>query len=348
MKKIIHILLITIFCFQMNGKAENLSEENNFLDQFTKTIAGVYQSDFNELTLHINGNHVTGTYKYKGGKVDGILTGSKLVGTWWQTNGKGKMEFNFNSDFSAFSGKWGYNDSAPTSKWNGTKISEIRTEEVPLTSLENNSGANNTTPPYEGILGVFNTDFNKMIIYVNGKDITGEYKHNGGKIAGRFNKDHILTGTWSQSNGKGKMEFVFNSDYSAFKGKWGYNDESPTKKWDGTKIAENYDGLIPLFGVSKRGNSKEIQNNTIIEGTYSSDFNELTLHINGNRVSGTYKYKDGRVEGTLNGHTLTGTWSQSNGKGRLQFVFSDDFSSFQGKWGYNDSAPSSKWNGTKL
>lgn len=84
-------------------------------------------------------------------------------------------------------------------------------------------------------------------------------------------------------------------------------------------------------------------------GTYKTDFGEMTLRQNGNRVTGTYKYRDGRIEGTLNGSTLTGQWTQSNGKGRLIFNFNADFSAFSGYWSYNDAQPqpSSKWNGTR-
>lgn len=82
-------------------------------------------------------------------------------------------------------------------------------------------------------------------------------------------------------------------------------------------------------------------------GIYETGFNEMTLTQTGNKVTGTYKHRDGRVEGTLNGRTLTGWWYQSNGKGRLVFEFNADFSGFSGKWGSNDTVPSSQWNGTR-
>jgi len=191
------------------------------------------------------------------------------------------------------------------------------------------------------IEGTYTTDFKEMTLTISGNHVTGTYKYMGGKIEGTLTGNKLI-GTWWQTNGKGKIEFVFNSDFTKFSGKWGYNDAAPTSKWNGTKIS----------GTSASGNSAtstEVHTtNTQIEGTYKTDFNEMTLHINGNRVTGTYKYKDGRVEGTLNGHTLTGTWTQSNGKGRLVFVFNSDFSAFTGKWNYNNNNPTSKWNGTKL
>ena len=83
-------------------------------------------------------------------------------------------------------------------------------------------------------------------------------------------------------------------------------------------------------------------------GTYTTDFNEMTITQNGNKVTGTYKHQNGRVEGTLSGHTLTGFWFQDNGKGKMIFEFNSDYTAFTGKWGYNEATPSGKWNGTRI
>jgi hypothetical protein len=87
-----------------------------------ETSLGVYNSDFNELTLRRNGSQVTGTYKHRNGRVEGTLSGQTLTGMWYQDNGKGRLTFEFNADFSAFTGKWNYNDAEPTRQWNGTRI----------------------------------------------------------------------------------------------------------------------------------------------------------------------------------------------------------------------------------
>lgn len=86
-----------------------------------QSIAGVYNSDFNEMTLQIRGNRVTGTYEWSNERIDGTLSGHTLTGWWTQSNGKGRFIFEFNPDFSAFTGKWGYNDAEPSGKWDGTK-----------------------------------------------------------------------------------------------------------------------------------------------------------------------------------------------------------------------------------
>lgn len=98
---------------------------------------------------------------------------------------------------------------------------------------------------------------------------------------------------------------------------------------------------------SSVGNSSSIINQPNIAGIYKTDYNIMTLKIKGNKVTGTYKHSDGRVEGTLYGNKLTGTWTQNNGKGRIEFIFNSDFTAFKGKWGYDNKAPTSKWNGHK-
>lgn len=87
-----------------------------------KNASGVYNTDFNELTLTQTGNKVTGTYKHANGRIEGTINGRTLTGWWYQSNGKGRMVFDFNSDYSGFTGKWSYNDAQPSAKWDGTRI----------------------------------------------------------------------------------------------------------------------------------------------------------------------------------------------------------------------------------
>jgi len=101
---------------------------------FSQSISGVYNTDFKEMTITQNGNKVTGTYKHQNGRVEGTLNGQTLTGFWVQDNGKGKFIFEFNSDFSGYTGKWGYNDAAPASKWNGTRIAGVQTASSPQQS----------------------------------------------------------------------------------------------------------------------------------------------------------------------------------------------------------------------
>jgi hypothetical protein len=282
-----------------------------------QTLSGVYRTDFNELTLTQNGNRVTGTYKHQNGRLEGTLVGNTLTGWWYQDNGKGRLEFVFSPDYSNFQGKWGYNDAVPTSKWNGTRI----------------GSAPGGFPVSAPATGVYSTDFNELTLTQTGDRIAGTYKYQNGRVEGTI-IGNTFTGWWYQDNGKGRLEFVFNADFSAFEGKWGYNDATPTGKWNGKRVG----GGQPISAP----------NVTRLNGVYNTDFNELTITQTGNSVTGTYKYQNGRIEGTLNGNVLTGWWYQDNGKGRFEFVFNADFSAFEGRWGYNDVAPTGKWNGTKI
>jgi len=90
-----------------------------------------------------------------------------------------------------------------------------------------------------------------------------------------------------------------------------------------------------------------IANAQQIDGVYETDFKDMTLSQNGSKVTGTYKHMDGRIDATLNGNVLTGWWYQSNGKGRMVFVFDEDFTVFTGKWSSNDAEPKSKWDGKR-
>ena len=87
-----------------------------------QNATGVYNTDFNEMTIQQNGSKFTGTYKWNNGRVEGTISGHTATGWWYQSNGKGKFVFDFNSDFSAFTGKWGRDNATPSGQWNGKRI----------------------------------------------------------------------------------------------------------------------------------------------------------------------------------------------------------------------------------
>lgn len=246
------IILVTFFLTTSNINAKAIAAQGS--------IEGVYKTDFGEMTLYRNGSQITGTYKYKGGKISGILNGNTLTGTWIQDNAKGKMVFVFASDFSSFNGKWAYNESAPSSKWNGTQISSFGNSGTSTSTASGSSSSNSL------INGTYSTDFKEMNLQINGNRVTGSYKHMGGKIDGVLTGNKLV-GTWTQSNGKGKMEFVFNSDFTAFTGKWAYNESVPSSKWNGTKIGgSSSSSSMPLINTPTPQNNLPIN----ISGSWSS------------------------------------------------------------------------------
>jgi hypothetical protein len=194
-----------------------------------------------------------------------------------------------------------------------------------------------TIPPSAAasIDDVYKTDFGEMAVQISGNKVFGTYQYKGGKITGIL-QGSTLTGNWVQTNARGKLIFIFSPDFSTFSGKWSYNEAVPSKKWNGTRISARDDAP-----PAENGNPE-------IEGKYKTDFSDMTLNLNGNTVTGSYKYKNGKITGVLKDKRLTGTWVQTNAKGRLEFIFSDDFSTFTGKWGYDTAVPSSKWNGNKV
>ncbi len=286
-----------------------------------QNVAGVYQTDFNEMTLQQNGSSVTGTYKHSNGRIEGTLSGNTMTGWWYQSNAKGRFTYVFNGDFSAFTGKWSYDNAEPANAWNGKKISGF-------------GGSGMQVQPQISVSGTYTTDFNEMTLLQNGTSVTGNYKHAKGRIEGTLN-GHTLTGWWYQSNAKGRFTYVFNGDFSAFTGNWSYDNAEPANAWNGKRIS----GYV--------GSELQIQPQISVAGVYDTDFNELTLQQNGSSVTGNYKHANGRIEGTLSGNTMTGWWYQSNAKGRFTFVFNSNLSGFTGKWSYNEADPVNAWNGKK-
>ena len=183
-------------------------------------VSGVYATNFNEMTLTQSGKSVTGTYKHRGGRLEGTLDGDVLTGWWYQSNGKGRLRFEFKPDRSGFAGKWSYNDAPPKESWNGVRI----IEEQPADA--------EAAPPALDVTGVYDTDYRQLTLRQQGNLISGEYTHQNGKIDGVLH-GYVVTGRWSQSNGSGKFSFRFAPDGSGFEGKWGNNEATPSAKWNG-------------------------------------------------------------------------------------------------------------------
>ena len=446
------------------------------LTSFSQNVSGVYKTDYRQMTLNQIGNKVTGTYEGANGKIQAILNGNRLVGTWRNSasNKSGNFEFIFNSDYSSFTGKYGYDNNGPTKKWNGTKISptsaplydgfvgsvysgkakssksgrswptkvkivsydhisgrvegeiewpslnsvhkiegkftnsqftfkevayikkgsanlncqytttlsnnkisgtwtdpssdkgtiELNNNNIETSSNSNNTKINSTsTPLYDGFVGSIYSGKAKSSKSGNSwptivKIIS--YDNSSGKVKGEIqwtslNSVHKIEGTLSNS------QFTFKEVAFIKKGRANLNCQYTTTL-SSNKISGNWTdpssdkGTIELIKSDNNNNTKVTEptpsvptsNSNKISGIYKTDFNDMTLSINGNHVTGTYKHRSGKIDGVLTNNKLVGTWTQTNGKGNFEFIFNSDFSSFTGKWGYNDSVPNSKWNGTKI
>jgi hypothetical protein len=87
-------------------------------------------------------------------------------------------------------------------------------------------------------------------------------------------------------------------------------------------------------------------------GVYATDFNEM--HLNASGATGYYAWDQGRITGSFANGILTGRWSEAPtyagpyDAGSFELAFSDDCSSFTGKWKHDaDAAFGGTWTGTR-
>jgi hypothetical protein len=184
-----------------------------------QNASGAFQSDYGTITFQHVGNKVTGTYEHADGRIEGTIIGNTLSGWWYQNNGKGRFVFVFNRDFSAFSGTWSYENAEPSEAWNGKRIG---------------AAAMPPAAPIYSIAGIYDTSYGEMVLQQNGTSIKGTYTDGGGTIEATLS-GNTLRGYWIQSNGRGRITFVFDATFSSFKGAWSYNDEEPSAGWDGKR-----------------------------------------------------------------------------------------------------------------
>ena len=213
MNRLYILLVAALCCLSLSAAAQSSGR------------SGVFQTDFNDMVFTWDGNRVTATYDFRDGRIEGVLNGHTLTGRWTQNNGKGRIKFEFNDDFTAFTGKWSYNDAEPNGKWDGKLKSGAGVGQPSAGSPEVRKASIPT--------GDFATDFNAMRFRPDGNRVTGTYDFRDGRIEGTLN-GHRLIGRWTQSNGRGRFVFEFNDDFTAFTGKWSYNDAEPTSSgWNG-------------------------------------------------------------------------------------------------------------------
>ena len=88
-------------------------------------------------------------------------------------------------------------------------------------------------------------------------------------------------------------------------------------------------------------------------GTWSTNFNSMTVTQTGSSVQGKYAWDDGHLTGTVSGSTLTGRWDEAptragpNDAGPYVLTLSADGKSFTGKWRHDGDADwAGNWTGT--
>lgn len=90
-------------------------------------------------------------------------------------------------------------------------------------------------------------------------------------------------------------------------------------------------------------------------GTWSTDFNSMTLTGDSQGFSGSYDWDDGRIRATLadaSTRLYVGTWDEAPSRqgpsdaGDIEFTLSADGKSFTGRWRYAGADSWGAWNGT--
>jgi hypothetical protein len=122
-----------------SAEAPSLSQPAHGTAAPSATFEGSWATDWGTMTLHVNGQQVTGTYDYKGGAITGSLStdGKILEGYWSQNpsrqppNDKGRFRFTLSGDGQRFSGTWGYGTDADHRGWGGTRIAPQPAAEKP-------------------------------------------------------------------------------------------------------------------------------------------------------------------------------------------------------------------------
>lgn len=99
-------------------------KKDEALSSVTKELSGTWKTNWVDLFLTQSGTIVTGSYDYKGGKLEGTIVGNRLDYKWTQNNGKkGKGYFIISDDGKSISGRYGYNDdNASAGEWTGRKV----------------------------------------------------------------------------------------------------------------------------------------------------------------------------------------------------------------------------------
>ncbi len=125
-------LLIIILLLSFLLIVSNISFLNNEKEvQADCTWTGTWETSWGKMYLIQKGDKITGNYEYDKGKIEGIISGNILSGTWAESPSyslpydAGEIEFTISSDCKTFTGKW---RRGPTSGWatgvTGTKISD--------------------------------------------------------------------------------------------------------------------------------------------------------------------------------------------------------------------------------
>lgn len=100
------------------------------IDPEAAKYAGTWDTILGKMTLTVRGKHVSGSYAFENGTVEGTLSpdGRTLVGTWYEEptmlppRDAGKFTFTLSEDGNVIHGEWWYGESEYGGVWDGVRI----------------------------------------------------------------------------------------------------------------------------------------------------------------------------------------------------------------------------------
>jgi hypothetical protein len=351
-----------------NGSRPETSWSGNWQTSWTIMEYGKFNTYQFNMNLVQSGSSVTGTSNYYGWRLDGIVSGNTLIGTWSAPDlppipdpatGNyiaaphifGQVQLSINPAGTTFNGlfigeyHYGLWDDrfVVYGEKTGSATQPITPSDTPSTTPSGQAKPGTAGTGCQ-FTGSWDTEWGTMTLAQNGNSLTGSYDYQGGKIQGIINGT-TATGTWSEEPSyqppydAGDFIFTLLPDCKAIDGYWRYG----SCEWEGDIRGTREDQPSPITPTGQWS------------GTWDSNWGDMTLTQSGNQVTGDYTHDTGRIVATVSGNTLRGTWSEypsyapPDDAGEFVFTLAADSQSFSGDWRYGSSGSwqMGGWTGTK-
>lgn len=184
-------------------------------------FAGTWgMSGFGEATLGVDaGGRLSGTYTNGGGRIEGMVSGDQLSGTWTQPGRAGGVQARLAPDGRTFSCEW-----SEHGRYAGNCAASCR------------GAAAGPAPvaPMASFAGQWDTSYGLVVFNVQGNAVSGSYTQPPGRIQGTLNGP-VLDATWSQADRSGRMRLMLSADGRSFTGTWTEADGRGGGAWNGTR-----------------------------------------------------------------------------------------------------------------
>jgi hypothetical protein len=202
-------------------------------------FTGTWQTTYGRMSLTQKGDKVAGHYETGGvrNSIEGKVEKNKFTFTYEEPGASGEGWFELASDGKSFAGKWRENGMAEWAPWAGKRVSAAVAAEAP-----------------PGFAGLWRTQFGRVRLVQDGKNISGCYDYTGGATIAGTLEGNKLTFAYKEPQAEGEGWFELAADGKSFKGKWKPKSASRWQTWDGSRI-DPQPGVVWLVVVEARWES---------------------------------------------------------------------------------------------